>query len=92
MTQPSTDPKKVAAQAVMMKFLSQKPEPLISQLDRFGIEWDKIKQEDGTYLFQMKWSDLAEFERKLQTEPTLLEKMAEDMKGNPEFMSAIGGL
>lgn len=85
-----TDPKKVATQAAMMKLLGARPEPILAILDRLEIPWERkvIKsksdeKEPSTYLV-IKWSDLMAGERKLQQEPTYMQRVAEEVKKEVE--------
>lgn len=79
MAEIETDPKRVAAQAAMMKLLGAKPEPIIAMFDRLEIPWERVKI-DGEIVFQMKWGDLMTAERRLQSEETFMEKMAKELK------------
>ena len=56
------------------------PEGIIAMLDRLGIPWDRIKTENGNYLFQMQWSDLVAAEQKLQNSETFMEKLAKEVE------------
>ena len=77
-----TDPKKVAAQAAMMKLLAAQSESIISMFDRLGVEWERRNIKDESYIV-IKWSELMKGERALQDSPTFLQRIAE--KANKEL-------